>query len=158
MVDASGVIEELISQLEALAADPSLEPAAMEAINEALAQLNGEDDGDDANGAIDMLAKGNLNAALVKMWQAMQSLEAAEAFDASLDLTATKNLLALTAKSAAMTAIVEAESLATKRNELRKIADAFDLVAEGDGLLAALQHVDAVDTYREAAQGLDNNR
>ena len=152
VVDSAEAIEVLIGQLEALAADPALDPMAVDAINDALAQLIGEDGGDAANGALDELAKGNLNAALVKMWLAMQSLEAAEASSDSLELTALKSLLALTAKSATITAIVEVESLAVRRNDLRKIADAYDLVAEGDGLLAAQEYVDAVDAYREAAQ------
>jgi hypothetical protein len=152
VVDAAGALEALLGQLETLAADQNLDPAAVTAIIDAIAQLNGQSDGDAESGALDQLPKGNLNAALVKMWQAMQSLEAAEAADASLDLSSIKSLLALTAKSAAMEAIVAADAAATERNQMRKVADAFDLIAAGDDLRAAPNYVDALDIYREAAQ------
>jgi hypothetical protein len=152
VVDAAGATDELLSQLKALAAAPNLDRAAIVAINDAIAELEGQKGDQAASGALDLLAKGNLNAALVKMWQAMQSLEAAEAADPSLDLASLKSLLALTAKSAAMTAIVEADAAATKRNEMRKVDDAYDLIDDGDDLLAALNYVAAVDKYREAAQ------
>ena len=152
VVDAADAMAIILDELKALAADPNLDPAAVDAINDAIAQLEGQNGGGAEGGALDMLAKGNLNAALVKIWQAMQSLETAEAADPSLDLTSIKSLLALTAKSMAMTAIVEADAAATKRNEMRKVDDAYDLIDDADALLVAFNYVGAVDKYREAAQ------
>jgi hypothetical protein len=115
-------------------------------IAEAVNKLIGSD------GALEMLEKGNLNAALVKMWQAMGSLEAAGQLDAALDLASSKSLLALSAKSAAMESILDAEAKADKPGDIRKIADALALVDVADELLAGLNYVDAVDVYRQAAQ------
>ena len=159
VADATGAITELVMQMEALAADPALDQAARRALSDALAQLEGQNGGSAASGALDLLAQGNLNAALVKMWQAMQSLEAAEEADASLDLTSIKSLLALSAKSTAMTAIVAADAAATGQSDSRKVQEAYNLIDEADDLLATLNYVEAVDTYRKAAQkvqGINN--
>ena len=115
-------------------------------IAEAIDKLSGSD------GALEMLQKDNLNAALVKMWQAMQLLQTAEAGDPGLDLAPQKNLLALTAKSTAVQAVLESDAAATKNNEKRKVDAAYGLIDDGDAQLAALNYVGAVDTYREAAQ------
>jgi hypothetical protein len=44
--------------------DPDLDPAAAEAIGDALEALEGQNDGTANNGAVDHLESGNLNAAL----------------------------------------------------------------------------------------------
>lgn len=154
VVDAAGAMENLLSQLKEIATDPGVDPAAASAINDAIAQLEGQNGGGAESGALDLLAKGNLNAALVKMWQAMQSLETAETLDANLDLAPQKSLLALTAKSAAMDAIVVADVAAVKRSEIRKVADAYALIDDGDAQLVVHDYVGAVDTYRAAAQAV----
>ncbi|MDH4136494.1 MAG: hypothetical protein OEW09_07255, partial [Anaerolineae bacterium] len=127
-----------------LAGDPNVAAA--------IAKLEGQAGGEAQNGAIDLLEKGNLNAALEKIKHAMQYLEAAEAANPALDVGYTKGLLALTAKSIAVDTIAQAEAVATKPNELRKIQQARDLVAQGDMLLVALDHVGAVDKYQQAVR------
>lgn len=110
--------------------------------------------GADQNGAIDLLEKGNLNAALEKVQHAVQYLLLAEAADPSLDLRYVRDLLALAAKSVAIDAVIQAKSLATTSNQLRKTQDAGALVVEGDDLLVALDHVAAVDAYQQAGRGV----
>jgi hypothetical protein len=74
-------------------------------------KLHGEQDGDDSNGALDKLEQGDLNAALQKIKQALEYLEAAEASNPSLDLMYDKGLLALAGKSVVVGAIAEAEAV-----------------------------------------------
>ena len=87
-------------------------------------KLQGEQDGDDSNSALDKLEQGNLNVALQKIKQALEYLEAAEASNPSLDLTYDKGLLALAGKSVVVGAIAEAEAVAFKPNDLLKIQEA----------------------------------
>jgi hypothetical protein len=64
------------------------------------------------------------------------------------------NLLALAAKSLAMEAIIQAEAGASRPNQLRKIQQAKDLVAQGDTLLATSDFVGAVNKYEQAERAL----
>jgi hypothetical protein len=89
VVDASAGLSQVADLLRPLSGDRN--------VRRALAELEGQAGGRAANGAIDLLGKGNLNAALVKIERAMKYLEAA---DPSLDLGRIKSLLALSAKSA----------------------------------------------------------
>ena len=144
IVDAAGAIEYVIESLEQHADNPDIQAA--------LDKMQGEQDSDVSNGAIDLLEKENWNAALEKIKQALEFMEAAEAADPNLDLTFDKGLLALAAKSVAVGAITEAEEVAYKQKDLQKIEDATDLVAEGDVLLAVPDCVSAVDKYQEAVR------
>jgi cellobiose-specific phosphotransferase system component IIA len=121
-------------------------------ISQALDKLTGENAGDAENGALDQLAKDNLNAAMEQIKQAMQELEAAEARDASLDLTTLKRLLALTAKSIAVDALDRAEAVTRNQAHDRKIQNAANQITEGDSLLAARDFVGAVDSYQDAVR------
>jgi 1-phosphatidylinositol phosphodiesterase len=152
VVDASGAMAAAIEELIALAADPNIDPAAATAINKALGKLRGNYDGRAANGALDMLEKDNCNAALVGLGQAIQALEAAEAADATINLSPTNSLFALASKSVALEAIAQAEAVATRPKALYKVAQARALVAQGDERLAASDYVGAVDYYRDATQ------
>lgn len=145
VADPIEATEEVIEDLILLAEDDPNVAAALD-------KLRGEHGGQAENGALDMLEQGNLNAALEKIKQGLQELEAAEAVDPNLDLTFIKGLLALTAKSTAVEAIGQAEAVATKPNELRKIQQAKDLVAQGDTLLAAFDYVGAVDRYQRVVR------
>jgi hypothetical protein len=144
VVDAAGAIEIVAALLEAHSGSPD--------VADAIEKLRGENDGKAENGALDMLAKGNLNAALEKVKQALQEMAAAETADPDLDLTNSKGLLALAAKSVAVEAIAQAEAVATRPNDLRKIEQANDLVAQGDALLAAPEYVGGVTKYQEAVR------
>jgi hypothetical protein len=124
---------------------------------DALAKLEGKNGGKANNGALDQLEKSNLNAALLKIKQAQDALQAAEAAgDASLDMMRLKGLLALTAKSAAVEAIQQAEAMANKPNEQRKVQSAKDLIATGDDLLASGDYVGAVSRYQEAVRAVQS--
>ncbi len=144
VVDAFGAITALIGELSTLPENAN--------IAQALDKLIGENGGDAENGALDQLARDNLNATLEQIKQAMQELEAAEARDASLDLTILKSLLALTAKSVAVDALERAEATARNPAHDRKIQNAANQITEGDGLLAARDYVGAVDSYQEAVR------
>lgn len=144
VVDASGAMSLVLDVLRPLAADPNIAAA--------IAELEGGAGGADQNGAIDLLEKGNLNAALEKVQHAVQYLLLAEAADPTLDLRYVRDLLALAAKSVAIDAVIQAGALATRSNELRKTEAARVLVVEGDALLVALDHVAAVDTHQQAVR------
>jgi PKD repeat protein len=150
VVDAAGAVAEVVESLTPLADDPNIQAA--------IDKLQGEQDGGASNGALDKLEQGNPNAALEKIKQALGYLEAAEAADPSLDLTYDKGLLGLAAKSVAVNAIAEAEAVAFKPNDLLKIQQAKDLVAQGDALLAAHDYVGAVDKDQQAVRKVQNIR
>lgn len=124
--------------------DPDLDPAAAEAIGDALEALEGQNDGTANNRAVDHLESGNLNAALVKIRKAIQQMEAAEAADPELDLSEAKTALALTAKSVAVEVVEEAEAAAGTPEEQEKVDQAKDLLDEGDFLGAVAKHQDAL--------------
>jgi len=150
VVDAAGAVAAVVESLTPLADDPNIQAA--------IDKLQGEQGGDASNGALDKLEQGNPNAALQKIKQALGYLEAAEAADPSLDLTYDKGLLALAGKSVAVGAIEEAEAVAFKPNDLLKIQQAKDLVAQGDALLAAHDYVGAVDKDQQAVRKVQNIR
>ncbi len=105
------------------------------------------------NGALDLLQQGDLNAALEKIVQALQELEAAEAADPTLDLSSAKALLALAAKSVAVQAIDDAEGVADRPGEQQRVAQALQLLAEGNSLLAwGTDVLGAVNKYQEAVR------
>ncbi|MFP5245343.1 MAG: hypothetical protein ACLGH0_01520, partial [Thermoanaerobaculia bacterium] len=118
--------------------------AAMKAIRKALAALIGNAEGDAFNGALDMLAKGNFNGALVKLEEAIRYLEIAEAADATLNFTKLKSVLTLTAKSVAVDAVARAEA-AGKKVEAAKAA-----IVQGQTYLGAKNYIGAVRAFRSA--------
>ncbi|MDH5373751.1 MAG: PKD domain-containing protein, partial [Acidimicrobiia bacterium] len=146
VVDAAGAVEAVAELLLPLAANPD--------IQKAIDKLIGNNDGLGDNGALDLLDEGNLNAALEKIKQALEYMEAAEASDPGLDLSYEKGLLALAAKSVALGAIADAQAVANASNDLRKIATAEGLVDLGDDLLTAEEHVEAAGNYQEAVRAV----
>jgi hypothetical protein len=137
-----------------LSSQGNLNPAARDAINRAIGNLRGQAGGKASNGASDMLAKGNSNAALEKIAHALRDLNGAGAIVTNPNLTQIKLLLALTAKSVAVEAITKAEAAATRPNSTQKIREAKALVAAGDSLLAGGSHWAAAGKYQEAARRL----
>ena len=129
---------------------------ALNAIDDALDQLIGNNGGSANNGVLDKLEQGNLNAALTKLRQVLQALEAAEAAAVNLDLSAAKAQLTLAARSVAVDIIAQASAVATKQNEFRKIEDAEELVDTGDTALAISDYASALDAYRSAVQKVQN--
>lgn len=146
VVDASGAVEVVAELLAPLAGNPD--------IQKAIADLIGNSDGLASNGALDLLDKGNANAALEMIKQALGYLEAAEAADPGLDLTYEKSLLALAAKSVALGEIAAAQTVADGPNDLSKIAAAQSLVASGDGYLAIPDYIAAVAEYQRAVRAV----
>jgi hypothetical protein len=146
VVDARGGISWVVDLLRSLANHRN--------VRRAIARLEGEASARAANGAIDLLEKGKLNAATGMIKQAMEYLEAAEAADPSLDLGLAKNLLVLSAKSVAVNSVTQAEATATRANALRKVQQASDLIAEGDGLLVVSDLGGALERYRRAVRVL----
>ncbi|MDL1979753.1 MAG: PKD domain-containing protein, partial [Deltaproteobacteria bacterium] len=123
VVDGVGATDTPLRQMTPLADDPNIAAARKKLI-----------------GARKMLEEGKLIAGLGKIQKAIEYLEAAEAANPNRDLTDIKGILALIAKSVAVAAIEQAETLATKPNELRKIEQAKVLVAEGDALGTAADY------------------
>ncbi len=144
VVDAADAVAAVAEALLPLADDPDIQAA--------IDKLRGNKGGAAANGAFDLLEKGNLNAALEKIKQALAYLEAAEAADPGLDLTFEKGLLTLAAKSVAVGAIGDAEALADRPNEQKSVQEAKNLVALGDGMLATSDYIGAVGIYQEAVR------
>jgi hypothetical protein len=147
VVDTGRALAWIVDQLKSLAADRN--------VRRAIARLEGEAGGRAANGAIELLAKGNLTAGMAKIRQAMRYLEAA---DPRLDLGTIAGLLALSAKAVAVDTVVQAEATATRGNALRKIQQAWDYVGQGDALLAALDPVGAVRRYEKAVTKIGGGR
>ena len=119
-------------------------------IREALGKLCGNSDGLAQNGALDMFQKDNLNAALVKLYHAAQLLDMPEPAEGDLDMETYQKIISLIAKSIALTALRQAEVVPVHKNELVKIEQAEELVAEGDDHLSEGQYPEAVELYKIA--------
>lgn len=141
VVDASGAIAAVIESLLPLAADPNVQTA--------IDKLQGGKGGDANNGALDKLEQGNLNAALEKIVQALQYLEAA---GPGVDLTGEMSLLTLAAKSLAVGAVARAAAVAVLPDHLLKVEQARAALAQGDVLLAAHSYSAAASMYQVAAR------
>ncbi len=150
VVDATGAVMGIPGQLGVIL-EGDVSSSAVSHINTAISNLIGNNGGKAANGALDMLEKGNHNAALVKIVQALQHLSASRA-DGGPDTTAIESLLALTAKSVAVDQVEMAEEIASKPNEHRKIDQARDLIEEGDVYLASGEYMDAAELYKQAVR------
>ena len=147
VVDASGAIAGVIESLAPLAGDPNVQAA--------IDKLQGGRGSDANNGTLDKLEQGNLNAALEKIVQALQYLEA---FGPHPDLTHQMSLLTLAAKSVTVGAIARAEAAATGPDALMKVALARTLVQQGDPLLAGHSYSAAAGTYQVAARQVQGIR
>jgi hypothetical protein len=130
------------ANLTALLGDPGLDPAAAIAIEAALATINGK------NGVVAKLADGKTGAALANVVNAILDLEDAEAADPTLDLTAAKATLTAVARTAALSDVDQARSVDPGHN---KVAAADQLIVDGDFLRDAGNYVDAVTSYKQAA-------
>jgi hypothetical protein len=149
VAEPSGALVQAVSSLQTLANQPTVGPAAGRALRKAIDELQGANGGNAHNGAIDKLAGGSLEAALEKIGQAVQRLEAASP---SVDVAGITTLLVLTAKAVAVDAIARAQLLAIRPNIVTAVADANTLVAEGDALRAIGKNTGAVDKYGEAVR------
>jgi PKD repeat protein len=135
-----------------LSNEGNLNQGAREAINRALDDLRGQAGGQASNGASDLLAKGNNNAALEKIKHALSELDRASPITTNPDLAQIKLLLALTARSVAVEAITKASAVGPRQNELQKILEAKALVSEGDALLSNQSFWGAAEKYQAGAR------
>jgi hypothetical protein len=150
VAEPSDPLEEAVEDLTDILLDPDLHPKAASAIQKALDKVQGEKKGEAENGVSDLMEKESWNAALEKIKQAVEALEAAEVADTGLDLSHVKSLLVVTAKKIVVEQIELAESEATKPKELERIAQANNLVNEGNDLLADHDYISAIERYLAA--------
>ncbi len=149
VLDGRGALQLVIDDLRARASSPGLSDKAKDSLNKAVANLSGANGGLADNGALAQLSKSNRDPALGAIERTIQYLEQYEAITGT-DLSGTKSLLSLTAKSITIESVQMAEAVATAPTEQRKITDARGLLAEGDRRLAERAYVDSVDTYQRA--------
>ncbi len=142
----SGATAQAISDLAQMTTS---RPAAAKALNEALDALRGQNGGTAANGALAKLAKGDEQAALEKLEQAIHPLETAEAADPALRLAKLKGLVTLTAKSVAVGAISRAEAKASNDGQRKQVVAAKDLLAQGQSLLNGRDYASAIKRFRD---------
>jgi PKD repeat protein len=142
----SGATTQAINDLAQLTSN---NPAATRALNDALDALRGQNGGTAADGALGKLAKGDNQAALDKLGQAIPPLETAEAADPALHLVKLKSLLTLTAKSVAVGSISRAEARASNDGQRKQVAAAKDLLAQGQSLLTGRDYASAIKRFRD---------
>jgi VCBS repeat-containing protein len=150
IVEPTEVTQDIIDELDTILTVPELNPDAADAIEDALVDLEGANDGQGNGGAIDKLDGGQWNAALVKIEKAIEDLEAAEAADSTLDLSEIKELLALTAKSVALDIIEQAQAVASTPADQQEIDDAIAFIVAGELSLESGDYLGAVGNFRDA--------
>jgi hypothetical protein len=146
VVTPSGATSKAIDDLGQLTSN---QPAATSALNDALDALRGQNGGTAANGALDKLARGDDQAALVKLGQAIPPLGTAEAADSTLHLVKLKGLVTLTAKSVAVKWISRAEARASNDGQRAQVAAAKVLLAQGQSFLTTRDYVNAIKKFRD---------
>jgi hypothetical protein len=151
VIEPADAAEDVITELDSILINPDIPPEVATAIENALVDLEGANDGLSKSGALDKIVGGQWNAALVKIEKAIQDLEAAEALDPTLDLSDLKEYLVLTAKSVTIEIIQTAEADGVP---LAVIDQAYDLVSMGQALLDVGDYLGAVGKFREALQVL----
>ncbi len=153
-VSAAGTVLGWIDDWIAMASDPQ----AADALQQARDWLDGNNQGQGSNGALDKLESGNLVAALVKIAKVIVELEEAEAADGS-DLSVGKILLTLVAQSVAQVAFEDAIAAVGPNptpDEQAALAQIEALIADGIVLSSIPDYVAAVHSFRFAtAQALD---
>ena len=147
VIEPADAAEDVIEVLDNILTDPELPPEASEAIEDALVDLQGANDGLSNSGALDKIVGGQWNAALTKIKKALQDLEAAEAADPSLDLTELKELLVLAGKSVTLEIIESAEA---DGSPPAVIDQAYALVSAGQALLDVGDYLGAVGKFLDA--------
>ena len=102
VVEPAEAAQTAISELDSILDDPELDPEAAAAVEGALVNLEGANDGLSSSGALDKIDGGQWNAALVKINKAIQDLEEAQAADPTLDLSELIQALATLAEAVAL--------------------------------------------------------
>ena len=156
VVNAGDALQRAIDGLADLVDGGGLSDAAETALTRALTRIDGDPDDAAGEGALDHWDMSELIAALVKIRQAIDYLQDAEAADAALDLTAAKSVLGVVAGSIVQSAIDGAEAVATKNSEFKKIDNAEDLRDSGDAALTGQNYIGALDAYIDAVRKVEN--
>lgn len=145
VVGPAAALTVAVNELQATTTSNSRADRALDA---AVTGLQGSRDGVGTNGALDFLDRGHPGVAVGAIQRSLRSLITAEEIDSSLDLSAQKDLLALTAKSIALE-IFEAATSA-ERSDAKRLEAAGILILEGDAFLHASpepMHMEAVQAY-----------
>lgn len=148
--DAAGMTQATLDRLKELASMPGLPTATRNALEDAIAKLQGNNGGEGNGGALDLFAAGDVNAAVEKLEQALGALATARTTSPTLDLTTPQRSLTLAAKAAALQTIAKAAAVAATPQAQDKVAQAKAIVVEGDALLAAGNYVGAATKYGDA--------
>lgn len=119
-------------------------------VGRALVDLEGANNGKGKGGALDHLENDDINAALVKIGKALEDLIKAEEGDVNLDLSETKKLLTVIARSATVEMIQDAESASVTAEDQANSINAKALYDEGVVLLEAGDYLGAVSKFQDA--------
>ena len=151
--DCDGVgdgVNDVVGGLEDLIDSGVLPSEVVDAIQNAIDNLIGNNGGAASNGALDQIDLENFNSALVKLGAAIEALILAESLDGVLDLTAEKQILALAGAAVVEQAIENANTIATSPKDFTSIAEAEGLLAVGEGLVSSGAFLTAIETFQEA--------
>lgn len=143
-------IESVIEQIDLLLATTT-DAEVMRELRHARDKLDGNHIGDSTNGALDKLAKGELTPALVKIKEAIDALEHAEA-EGGGDLNGLKYFLALTGEAIAQGAYLEALARVgspspAEAEQLQRIRES---ITRGHGYIGARDYPVAVEEFKHA--------
>ena len=140
--------------MRAASALPGTTRAARRSLDDAIEAALGNNGGAANNGAIDELARGKPQAAMVKLEQVVDDLLDASA--RGVELTAVQRLVGLIGRSVATGAVDRAAANATRPADVRKVEDGRALVATADAHLAAARYEAAMHAYRNAVQAVQS--
>jgi 1-phosphatidylinositol phosphodiesterase len=142
VVDAAGAVADTINDLATFVGEQ--DPTTITLVQMAIDELNGNQRGKAANGALGMLEKGNWNAALVKLAKAVALLEQTEHGDAVSQLVLASN-------STVVALFINAQAGSTKQKKLSK---AEALISRGGQMFAGGNTLGAIKAYRSALSSL----
>ncbi|MGR3319473.1 MAG: PKD domain-containing protein [Candidatus Anammoxibacter sp.] len=157
VLDPIDALKETSKDVADLVNDPSLSKRTLNALKKLLGYMEGNNNGAAANGALDLLEKDNESAALAKIEDAVDTIDKL-LLDPKLNddqlalLNQMAKSLALTAKSVYVDLAKAAGAVASKQNDLRKLANAAILAADADSLLASGDVSGAVANWANAVQ------
>jgi hypothetical protein len=140
-------LQRICDELNEIASNSGTDPAISIYTLKAAGNLCGNNEGEAANGAVDMLLKDNMNAAFVKLLKVNEYLALADAIDDSDDIYSYSQSVAHAARDICQEFIEQAEAVATKDNELIKIQLAKDTFITANSYLSNGEFVPAVEHY-----------
>ena len=150
IVTASIGVSDVTNSVTDLLDSGILNPEGAQSVQDAIDLLIGNNGGAASNGATDQMALENFNAALVKIREAIHSLEDAEAADPSLDFTSEKRILALGGAAVSDEAVANAEEIASTPKGHQNIDAAKQLTSDGRALIQGGDFLGSIDLFQEA--------